>query len=346
MAEQEVKQANVLLANIRENTDALRPVDKDSEEFLSLVESIKVKGILNPISVREVPPAPDGSKQVAADGTPLYALIDGLHRFTGAKAAGLTHIPVIVKDFDDAQVYEAQIVANVHKKETRPAEYAKAIQRIMGLYPTRTIAQQAAMLGKNPSWLKSILGLGQLTAEIQALVNDGKINQANAFPLSRLPQSEQPDWVERAMTQKADEFVPSCQARVKQVREDNRAGRAASPQVFTPVAHCRKFAEIKEEADGKGKRLLTVLTAKGIDNPADVVDFVLKWVTNMDEDTLNAKKAEWEGKEKKKKEDAEKRAKEKADKKGKDAEAAAAAAKKAQEDAIAAAKANAATATV
>ncbi len=334
MSEQKV--AVVKLSNIRENADALRPVDKESVEFLELVESIKARGILNPISVREVPIQADGTKPVSAEGETIYALVDGLHRYSAAIAAGLTTIPVNILNLDEAQTYEAQIIANVHKKETRPAEYAKQIQRIMGLYPTRTISEQAAQLGKQPSWLKQILGLGQLTPEIQELVNEGRICQANAFPLSRLPQAEQPDWVERAMTQLADEFVPACQARVKEVKEAARQGRAAAPSVFTPVAHCRKFAEIKEENDRKGQGLLKIINAKGITNVADAVAFTLDWVTNMDPDTLAIKRADWEAKEKKKKEDADKRAKEKAVKKGQEAEAAAAKAKAAQEAAIAA----------
>lgn len=337
MSEQKV--AIVKLANIRENTDALRPVDKENVEFLELVESIRRSGILNPISVREVPVGADGTKPVSADGETIYALVDGLHRFTGAIAAGLTTIPVNILDLDEAQTYEAQIIANVHKKETRPAEYAKQIQRIMGLYPTRTIAEQAAQLGKAPTWLKQILGLGQLTAEIQTLVNEGKICQANAFPLSRLPQSEQPDWVERAMTQSADEFCPACQARVKEVKEAAREGRKAAPSVFTPVPHSRKFADIKEALDTDGRSLVQVIAAKSITNPAEIVAFVLKWVTNMDEDTLAVKRAEWDSKEAKKQADNEKKAKERAEKKGKEAEAAAAKAKTAQEAAMAAAAA-------
>lgn len=339
MVAEEPKVAVVALANIRENADALRPVDKESVEFLELVESVKKVGILSPPSVREVPLNPDGTKQVAADGSAIYALVDGLHRYTAALAAGLTVIPVNIVNLDDARTYEAQIIGNLHKKETRPAEYAKQIQRIMGLYPMRTVTEQAAQLGKPSTWLKQILGLGSLTPEIQVLVNEGQINQANAFPLSRLPQSEQPDWVERAMTWKADEFVPACQARVKEVKEANRQGRAAAPSVFTPVAHSRKFAEIKTELDSNGRTLVMLTSAKGITNPAEIVKFVLEWVTNTDPDTLAAKKAEWESKEAKRKADADKRAKEKAEKKGKEAEAAAEKAKKAQEEAIAAAAA-------
>src|SRR5688572_23183671 len=107
------------LGMIRENPDALRAVDKESENFLGLVDSIKQKGVLNAISVREVV-APSGAKE--------YALIDGLHRFHAAIAAALTEIPAQVFSLDQAEVYEAQIEANVHKVETKHMDYCKAVQ--------------------------------------------------------------------------------------------------------------------------------------------------------------------------------------------------------------------------
>lgn len=333
------KVAVVQLVNIRENQDALRPVDKDSEDFQQMVESVKLKGIMNPISVREVPPGPDGTKQVALDGSPIYGLVDGLHRYTAAIAAGLKEIPVNIMDLDEGQLYEAQIISNVHKKETRAAEYGKAIQRIMGLYPTRTVAQQAAMLGKNSTWLKGILGLNNLTPEIQELVNDGKINQANAFPLSRIPQGEQADWVERAMTEKSDVFGPACQARCKELKAAAKEGRKANPEQFVAQPYNRKYAEIKEEQDAGCKKLVTEISAKGITNPVEVIKFVLDWVTNMDAETLAKKQADWQAKQEKKKADAEKMAKEKAAKKGIEAAAAADKARKAHEAALSAAAA-------
>ncbi len=337
--QKEQKVAIVALANIRENQDALRPVDKDSEEFQSMVDSVKLIGITNPISVREVPPGPDGTKQVAADGTPIYGLVDGLHRFTAAIAAGLTTIPVNIMELDEGQLYEAQIIANVHKKETRPAEYGKAIQRIMGLYPTRTVAQQAAMLGKPATWLKGILGLNNLTAEIQELVNDGKINQANAFPLSRIPQNEQHEWLERAMTEKSDVFGPAAQARVKELKAAQKEGRKANAETFVANPYNRKYAEIKEEQDGGCRKLIATISANGISNPVDVVKFVLDWVTNMDAESLAKKQADWAAKKEKQKIDADKLAQEKAAKKGAEAAAAADKARKAHEAAIAAAAA-------
>src|SRR5688572_28749904 len=95
--------STVPLNQIRENPVALRAVDKRRREYAELVESIRTKGILNPISVREVKD-PETGKMV-------YSVIDGLHRFTAAGDAGLKEIPVYVKNMADAEVWEAQVVA-------------------------------------------------------------------------------------------------------------------------------------------------------------------------------------------------------------------------------------------
>jgi ParB family chromosome partitioning protein len=330
MAERKVLM--VPLANIRENQDALRPVDKQTENYLGLVDSIKQVGVLNAISVREIGAGPDGSVPRAADGSILYALIDGLHRFHAASDAGLKEIPALVVDLNQAEVYEAQIVANVHKIETKPVEYTKAVQRIMALHPTRTITEQAAKLGKSSAWLKERLGLTKLTDAIQNLVNENKVVISNAYALAKLPTNEQADWVDKAMTQTPQEFVPSVNARIKQIKEDKKKGTESSPAEYIPVPHLRKFAELNEEFKTP-KELPRLLSANKITNPMDAAKFVLAYVLNMDPETTTKKRAEWEARKKAQDEAAQKRAAEKAEKKAKEAAEAAAAAKAAQEDA-------------
>lgn len=97
---------SIPLNNIKENPNALRTVDRTTEEYLGLVDSIRKNGILNAVLVREM--------QNPVDQSVFYGLIDGLHRFTAAKDAGLTEIPAQVKSMEDAAVLEAQILANIH----------------------------------------------------------------------------------------------------------------------------------------------------------------------------------------------------------------------------------------
>jgi ParB/RepB/Spo0J family partition protein len=281
----------VKLANIRENPEALRAVDKASEEYIGLVDSIRQKGVLNAISVRELPTGPDGSKQVSKDGETLYALIDGLHRFHSAIDAGLTEIPALVFDFNQAEMLEAQIEANVHKKETKHIEYVRGIQRLMALNPTRTVNDQASRLGKNLTWLKDRLGLLKLTEKCQELVDTGKVVISNAFALSKLPPEEQADWVDRAMTQSPAEFCKAANDRSKEIRDARKKGKDAAPVSFQATAHARKFGEVNEEYQRQtiGKK---IIAQKNITSPFDAWRAAIEWCVSMDAETRSTKEAE------------------------------------------------------
>lgn len=313
----------IKLANIRENPEALRAVDRAGEEYLGLVESIKQKGVLNALSVRELPANADGTKQVSADGAPLYALIDGLHRFYASQDAGLIEIPALVFDFSQAEMLEAQIEANVHKKETRPIEYTRAIQRLMALNPTRTVSDQASKLGKSSVWLKERLGLMKLAEKVQELVNDGKIVISNAYALAKLPVEEQTDWVDRAMTQSPAEFTPAVHNRVKEIRDARKKGSEAKPASFAPVPHARKFTEVKEEFErpSLGNKLIST---RQLQTPFEGWHAAIEWVVSMDGDTLTRKKADYESRQKARNEALARKKQEREEKKQKEAAEAAA----------------------
>jgi ParB family transcriptional regulator, chromosome partitioning protein len=100
------KLAHIPISKIRENPVALRSVNRTTEEYTGLVDSIRRSGVLNPVLVREVQD-PD-TKDI------VYGLIDGLHRFTASQDAGQDTIPAQITSMEDAAVLEAQILANVH----------------------------------------------------------------------------------------------------------------------------------------------------------------------------------------------------------------------------------------
>ena len=235
--------AEIPLSKIRENPSALRAVNRTGESYLELVESIRKEGVLNPILVREVRD-PDSNEMV-------YGLVDGLHRFSGAQDAGLETIPAKIVAMDDAKVLIAQIMTNVHKVETRPAEYSAQLNRILAWEPLLTLSELAARLGKSPTWVTETLRLVKLDDSIQELVNTGEINLSNAYALAKLPPEEQANFLDRAMTQSPQEFVPAVSARVKELRDAKRQGREAKPAEFQPVAHVRKIAELRELATDK-----------------------------------------------------------------------------------------------
>jgi len=229
------------IKDIHENPVALRTVNRESEEFLGLIDSIKAVGLMNPISVRLQEEDVDG-KKVA-----YFELVDGLHRYAACCDIGLKTISVTVKALTDAQTLEAQVMANVHKIETRPVEYTKQLQRIFAMNPMLTLAEMGVKLAKSSAWISQRLNLLKLEKSAQALVDDGKITVSNAVQLAKLPPEEQLNYLDQAMSMGSDEFVPLAQARAKEIRDATRQGRAAAPVEFVPLPRLQKMTVLKAE---------------------------------------------------------------------------------------------------
>lgn len=291
---------HVKISDIQENPDALRAVNRSSEGYIGLVDSIKTVGVLKPINVREVPDRDDPRKIV-------FGLIDGLHRFTAAQDAGLTEIPAYVLSMDDGQVLEAQIMANVHKVETKPAEYSHALIRLLGQNPTMTINELAKKLAKSPKWLGDRLSITRLEERIQKLVDEGKVNLSNAYALAKLKDhSEQLNFLDRAMTETPQVFVPLVTTRVKEINDAKRKGKDAAAETFTAIAHLRKVKELEEEitSNSYAEQL------KGAGRIANTADFLMgvRWAVNLDPDSVKEAETKWEAK-RKEREEARKNAK-------------------------------------
>lgn len=268
------KLKEIAIASIRENPVALRAVNRQDEGYIQLVDSIRIKGVLNPILVREI-------QEEGPDGEKLFGLVDGLQRFSASQDAGRTHIPAQVIALSDAEVLEAQIITNVHRVETKPVEYSKQLMRILAGNPTMTINDLAGKLAKSPSWVSERLGLVKLADEIASLVDAGRINLSNAYAMAKLPAEEQKEFVERALTMTPQEFVPTVNTRVKEIRDAKRQGRDANPQEFVPVAHLQKLADIRSEFESTS--IGTVLIAEtGARSALDGWKLGVAWALHMD----------------------------------------------------------------
>jgi ParB/RepB/Spo0J family partition protein len=301
----------VQISEIRENPVALRTVQRESEEYLGIVASIKEKGFMGSITMR-----PQTDKETDEN---FYELVDGLQRFNAAKDAGLLEIPANIMELSDALVLEAQIVTNIHKVETKPAEYTAQLKRILAANPMMTEAELAGRLGKSPQWINQRLSLTKISnEEIIGMINEGKICLANAYALAKLPQEEQPSFVDRATTQPPDEFVPAVQTRAKEIRDAKRKGLDSAPIEFTPTAHMRKLGELKQEFESSeiGPALVKSLKVK---SAVDGFATGVAWSLHMDARSVEAQKSDYEARQQKKKDDAAKRKAEQQAKKAKNA---------------------------
>ena len=298
---------SIEIGMVRENPEAIRVVNRQTESYAGIVDSIKEKGFVGAITVRPF---------VEGDET-FYVVVDGMHRYMAAKDAGLEAIPCAVCDLDESSAVEVSIMANVHRKDTSASEYRSGLLKILNINPMMTEAELASKLGKSPSWIANILRLNKIESEeIMALVDDGSINMSNAYALAKLPADEQVNFLTEAQTLAPEEFVPKVSERVKEIKDAKRRGEDAGAPVFSPAEFMQKMTAIKEARDS-GEVADALIAETGVSSAKDGFILALNWALHADPFSVAEQQEKWEQKEaakteKKRQRDAEKAAKVKA----------------------------------
>lgn len=157
----------VKLSQLRESPSNPR---KHFGDLSEMAASIKQQGIHQPIVVRETP---DGLE-----------IVFGHRRFRGAKLAGLTEIPVIVREMDDVQVLEAQLTENLARKDVSSLELAEGFRALMN--KGFTSDQVGARLGVARSTLFHLLKLLDLTEMPRKELMAGNIETYAAIEIGKL----------------------------------------------------------------------------------------------------------------------------------------------------------------
>ena len=270
------------VGDIRISDFSLRKVDKESEKYLGLVESIRIAGFIGAVTVRPV---------VTETGAKVFELVDGLHRLTAAIDAGLEKIPVVSVELDPSGVLETQILGNVHKIETAPSDYSKQLKRWLILNPMATVRDLASKLGMDEAWVKGRLAIANIENKaINEAINDGRITVHNAMQLSKLPDAEQAEWAERAMSMPVAEFTKEVSERVKALREHARKGLDAPPETFEPTPVLRKLGSLRDAKDNPTLAENIINTA-GAKDAISAAQAVLNWVFQLDPVSLKEREA-------------------------------------------------------
>ncbi len=139
--------------------------DFDEDAIKSLAASIREKGVLQPLIVRKT------SKG--------YELIAGERRLRASKIAGLTEVPVIIKDFSDGEVLEIALVENLLRENLSAIEEAEAYQKLMDEF-SHTQEKVASVVGKSRSYIANTLRLLTLPDEIKSHITSGKLTAGHA----------------------------------------------------------------------------------------------------------------------------------------------------------------------
>ncbi|MBO9412211.1 MULTISPECIES: ParB/RepB/Spo0J family partition protein [unclassified Ruegeria] len=139
------------------------------EQLDELAASVKEKGIIQPLIVREI-----------SEGD--YEIVAGERRWRAAQMAQLHNIPVIVRDFDDTEVLEVAIIENIQRADLNAVEEAAGYKQLMDSFG-HTQEKLAEALGKSRSHIANLLRLLSLPMDVQHFVVEGKLSGGHARAL-------------------------------------------------------------------------------------------------------------------------------------------------------------------
>ena len=145
----------------------------DPETLSDLAESIRVHGIIQPLTVRRL-----------ASG--YYQIIAGERRWRAAKQAGLTEVPAVIIEADDRKVMELGLIENLQREDLNPAEEARGYQVLMEEYGL-TQEQVAEEMGKSRPAIANTLRLLALPEDLLKLVEEGTLSAGHARAILGAP---------------------------------------------------------------------------------------------------------------------------------------------------------------
>lgn len=217
----------------------------DEARLAELSDSIREHGVLQPPIVT---PLPDGT----------YELIAGERRLQAAKLAGLTEIPVVIREAGERQKLELAIIENIQRHDLNPIEEAKAYARLSDEFDL-TQEEVAKKMGKSRSAVANVIRLLTLPVEIQRAVVDGRITEGHAKALLSVGNPEK----QRALFElimKSGMTVRETETRVREtvVRPHIRRASALSPYLVEKADRLASVlgTKVALKPSGKGGRIV------------------------------------------------------------------------------------------
>lgn len=160
----------------------------NDERLKELAESIKVKGVIQPVIVTK---NEDGS----------FSLIAGERRCRAAKLAGLTKIPALIKDYSSQDAIEIALIENIQREDLNPLETAEAFQRLIKEFDL-TQEELSQRVGKERATITNYLRILKLPDEIKKLINNEELTLGHAKALLSIEDKAQQIKVAREILSK------------------------------------------------------------------------------------------------------------------------------------------------
>lgn len=174
--EQATKASSVLRLSQLEPNKSQPRTDFDDAAIMTLAESIRRHGVLQPILVRPI-----------SDG--YYQIVAGERRWRAARIAGLNEVPVLIREMSDLETMQIALIENLQREDLNPVEEAQGYQRLIDSYGM-TQAQVAEVVGKSRSAVANCLRLLSLDTVIQDALRSGDLSTGHAKVLAGVDDSD------------------------------------------------------------------------------------------------------------------------------------------------------------
>ncbi len=230
------------------------------EAIEDLVDSIKEKGILQPLLVRRSPENPQ-----------RYEIIAGERRWRAAKEADLNEVPVIIKDFNDKETLEVALVENLQRQDLSPLEEAEGYRRLLEEF-SHTQEELSKVIGKSRSHIANTVRLLGLPEKVKGYIEKGELSAGHARALINAKHPE-------ALAEKIVAKGLNVRQTEQLAKEDKSPAKLA---VNTPKNRPEKDADIREiEAElSRALNMSVVITVK---NNSGTVNIRFKNLEELDD---------------------------------------------------------------
>jgi ParB family chromosome partitioning protein len=229
----------VSIHEIRPNTRQPRK-DFDDNTIAELTASIKEKGIIQPIVVRQ-----------AGSG---YEIIAGERRWRAAQRAGIVKVPVVVKDATDMEALELALIENLQREDLNPIEEASGYQHLIEVYGL-THEEVSVQIGKDRSTITNHLRLLRLSEEAKRALIEGEITAGHARALLSLESISDANLVLQAIRKKKLS-VRTTESLIRNMSKEKRPG-------IKPVSADPYLERIADDLKGALSTQVRIIYNKG-----------------------------------------------------------------------------------
>jgi ParB family chromosome partitioning protein len=209
------------------------------EQLQELVDSIREKGILQPLLVRR-----------KSDG---YELIAGERRWRAAQRAGLREIPILVRDVSDSEMLELSLIENIQRENLNAIEEAEAYKRLVEQFHF-TQEEISKKVGKDRTTIANTIRLLRLPPEIKLSLAEGKITMGHARAFLSLDGVDKQKLLWKRLLS-GGLSVRQTESLVKRLRtRSSPTPRRSNPEWSVLVEELQRALGTKVRIVGKGKR--------------------------------------------------------------------------------------------